>query len=405
MTDKTITVETLLNYFPDSLLEKLSQEHRVDYQVKKLNGQLVFKWLLYGVLSSNQLSLNVLMNLFETLELKSYAGLDSSLTTKRNSLADRLSTININFIEAIFNHCQKLADKHKAIGKTHHVLGYKLNRFDSTMVSISSKLLSEDLGFRVGKQTKEGIHAIKHLKFTIGFDGLSIKDWDLYTQQTHNSEEVSLGQTIQEVICNQDEVIVVDRGIQSRKTYQNLHQQHKKFLVRANDGISFKIVESLPLPQQMIQDDLQLIDYQIVHLRNKRQAIVEVPLKLARFKIISSGKTLNLISNIDNLDAFELALMYRRRWDIEVFFRFIKQKMGRAAFRFSHLISRNENGIKVMTMIILIAAMLVLIYKHLNELKGYKITKIKFANELHILLIKEIIVRCNGDPELLKTAS
>ena len=79
--------------------------------------------------------------------------------------------------------------------------------------------------------------------------------------------------------------------------------------------------------------------------------------------------------------------------------------MGRAAFRFSHLVSRSENGIKVMTMIILIAAMLVLIYKHLNELKGYKITKIKFANELHILLIKEIIVRCNGDPELLKTAS
>ena len=97
----------------------------------------------------------------------------------------------------------------------------------------------------------------------------------------------------------------------------------------------------------------------------KANKLIKVLLKLARSKIISTDKMLNLISNINNLDAFELAFMYRKRWDIEVFFRFIKQEIGRAAFRFSHLISRNENGIKVMAMIILIAAMLVLLYKNL----------------------------------------
>ena len=398
MDNISISVESLLNYFPDSLLDKLSKEHKVDFQVKKLEGTLVFKWLLYGVLSTNELSLNVLMNLFETLEFKSYAGIDSTFKTKRNSLADRLSSININFIDSIFSYAQKLSEKHKSLRKSHQVLGYDLNRFDSTMVSISSKLLSKDLGFHVGNKTKEGTHAIKHLKFTVGFDGLSIKKLDLYTQQKHTSEEVSLGQTIKEIACNENEVIVVDRGIQSRKTYQSLAQQAKKFLVRANDNINFKLVESLVLPKQTIQEDLQLINYQIVNLKTKKNELIKVPLKLARFKIISSGKMLNIISNIENLDAFELAFMYRRRWDIEVFFRFIKQELG-----FSHLISRSENGIKVMAMIILIAAMLVLLYKHLNNLKGYKIPKMKFANELHLMLMKEIIIRCNGDPKLLKT--
>jgi Transposase DDE domain len=398
MVNTFISAETLLNYFPDSLLDKLSLEHKVDYQVKKLNGKLVFKWLLYGVLSSNELSLNVLMNIFETLEFKSYAGIDSTLTTKRNSLADRLSSINVDFIKGIFQHCQGLADKHKVLKKSHQVLGYNLNRFDSTLVGISSKLLSDDLGFTSGKKTKEGVHAIKKLKFSIGFDGLGIKALDLYTQQTHNSEDVSLGLTLKDIVCQQDEAIVIDRGIQSRNTYQTLDQQNKKFLVRAYDHVRFKIIESLPLPEQPVQDGLELIDYQIVHLKSKANKFIEVPLKLARFKIISTGKMLNLISNIDNLDAFELAFMYRRRWDIEVFFRFIKQEMG-----FSHLISRSENGIKVMAMIILIAAMLILLYKNINQLKGYKITKMKFANELHLMLIKEIIIRCNGDPELLKT--
>lgn len=397
MTDTSISAETLLNYFPDSLLDQLSIEHKVDYQVKKLEGKLVFKWLLYGVLSSNELSLNVLMNIFETVEFKSYSGINSDLTTKRNSLADRLSSINIDFIQGIFNHCQTLADKHQVLKKSHQVLGYNLNRFDSTMVGISSKLLSDDLGFTVGKKTKEGTHTIKQLKFTIGFNGLSIKEFDLYTQQTHNSEEVSLGQTIKDIICDENEAIVVDRGVQSRKTYQTLDQQRKKFLVRTNDNISFKIIQPLEVAQQSINTELELIDYQIVYLKSKERVLVKVPLKLARFKIISTGKILNIVSNIDNLDAFELAFMYRRRWDIEVFFRFIKQEMG-----FSHLISRNENGIKVMAMIILIAAMLILLYKNINNLKGYKIPKMKFANELHLMLMKEIIIRCNGDPDLLE---
>ncbi len=397
MTDTSISAETLLNYFPDSLLDQLSIEHKVDYQVKKLEGKLVFKWLLYGVLSSNELSLNVLMNIFETVEFKSYSGINSDLTTKRNSLADRLSSINIDFIQGIFNHCQTLADKHQVLKKSHQVLGYNLNRFDSTMVGISSKLLSDDLGFTVGKKTKEGTHTIKQLKFTIGFNGLSIKEFDLYTQQTHNSEEVSLGQTIKDIICDENEAIVVDRGVQSRKTYQTLDQQRKKFLVRTNDNISFKIIQPLEVAQQSTNTELELIDYQIVYLKSKERVLVKVPLKLARFKIISTGKILNIVSNIDNLDAFELAFMYRRRWDIEVFFRFIKQEMG-----FSHLISRNENGIKVMAMIILIAAMLILLYKNINNLKGYKIPKMKFANELHLMLMKEIIIRCNGDPDLLQ---
>jgi hypothetical protein len=54
-----------------------------------------------------------------------------------------------------------------------------------------------------------------------------------------------------------------------------------------------------------------------------------------------------------------------------------------------------------MAMIILIAAMLVLLHKNINQLKGYKITKMRFASELHLMLMKQIIIRCNGDPQLL----
>ena len=60
------------------------------------------------------------------------------------------------------------------------------------------------------------------------------------------------------------------------------------------------------------------------------------------------------------------------------------------------MLSRNENGIKVIMYMTLITAILLIVYKKLNGLKGYKIPKLKFAQELEILIIKNmgvIIIR------------
>ena len=46
------------------------------------------------------------------------------------------------------------------------------------------------------------------------------------------------------------------------------------------------------------------------------------------------------LTNIMDLDAEMITNFYRKRWDVEVFFRFIKQELS-----FSHFMSTNENGI------------------------------------------------------------
>ncbi len=104
------------------------------------------------------------------------------------------------------------------------------------------------------------------------------------------------------------------------------------------------------------------------------------------------------ISNIEDLTKEDITEIYKMRWDIEVFFRFLKQELN-----FSHLVSRSHNGILVMLYMTLITAMLLLVYKQVNEVTGYKIAKIKFINELDQELMKEIIIACNGDPNLLKS--
>src|SRR5690606_33604128 len=99
-----------------------------------------------------------------------------------------------------------------------------------------------------------------------------------------------------------------------------------------------------------------------------------------------------------DLTAKVVAHYYRQRWDIEVFFRFIKQELN-----VSHLVSLCKNGIEVMIYMSLIAAMLLLIYKKANNF-GYKTAKRRFAMELREIITAIMITMAGGDPaKLFKT--
>lgn len=65
------------------------------------------------------------------------------------------------------------------------------------------------------------------------------------------------------------------------------------------------------------------------------------------------GKNLLFLSICWELTLAELIDIYRKRWDIEVFFRFLKQELN-----LSHLVSMNENGLQMIIYMTLIVAML-----------------------------------------------
>ena len=65
MRTKHITAKGLINLIPEEFIEYLAQEHEVDYQVKKLYGERIFKLLIYGLLSGKELSLRILETIIE----------------------------------------------------------------------------------------------------------------------------------------------------------------------------------------------------------------------------------------------------------------------------------------------------------------------------------------------------
>jgi hypothetical protein len=351
--------------------------------------------LLYGVLSSSQLSLNVLISLFDKVGFRSLIGVDNSFTTKRNSLADRLISLNSDYFKDLFEESVKLFTKYFP---ARQINGYNVHMFDSTMVACSAKLL--DFGMQTGRKSRDETHKYKHLKFTIGYNGHIPEKVKFYDQDTDLSEDVPLSSVIKEMAFSSKDVAVFDRGLKSRKIFDELSQkgeQQRLFVCRINPTSSFIVIEDKPITDNQT-DTLTILSDQIVQLYDVNRKLTK-----AKFRVViaqkkdESGDKIFFCSNIlDDLSAIDITEIYRLRWEIERFFRFIKQNLN-----FSHLISRDYNAIKSMTYMMLIAAMFIALFNKLTNRSGFKLSKLALIYQLEIELVKELVILCNGDPKLL----
>ena len=68
---------------------------------------------------------------------------------------------------------------------------------------------------------------------------------------------------------------------------------------------------------------------------------------------IDSGKVLRILSNDLDATARDIADLYKRRWAIELFFRWVKQTL-----RIRHLVGTSENAVRIQIAVALIAYLL-----------------------------------------------
>ncbi len=380
-----IGVSDLLKLIPDELLLDLAAETKVDYQVKKLYGQNVFNLLLYGLLSNERVGLRSLEDFYNSRKFKFLFKLPGTAkSAKYNSISARLATMNVSFFEkayeAIYEQCSQLYDEPTLS------LKYKITRVDSTMVCQTANKLEK--GINVGRK-KDGK---KQIKYTISMTDMFPSSVEVFTGQRHISENLTIPKAIRKVIDkSKDNVFVFDRGVSSRDAFCELDKNDCSFVTRLHVDARHVVLEDLKPPEKPIVRNLTIIKDQRVYLYKTGAKVVEYPFRLIQ-TTSEKGKKYWFLTNQLDLSSEEVIMIYKHRWDIEVFFRFIKQELN-----FSHFISVNENGIKILLYMTLILAMLILIYKKINEF-GYKTAKRRFAMELEYIIDDYMIEQCGGDP-------
>jgi transposase len=395
--DHKVSVNELLGFIPEALLSHLSTSTKVDHYSKVLHGRKVFYLLLYAILDNEKLSQRTLEDTFNYSGFKTIFNLDESETVRRSSISERLSKIDADYFKEIF---ECMYDRFSESYNQAERDKYNLIRVDSTIVSEAVGKLKEGIDQKIGK---------KLVKYSVSFDGILPAGVEVFNTQSYSSEDVALPEAILKQVVKDAQhrnIYIIDRGIQSTRTMKDFNQKNVKFVIRARENRKHEELESLIKENQKTDiGDNFLIKDSIINLytgtpiKNKRgnthsrEEKIETKFRLVVVKNKENPeKKFWFITNDFELTAKEVADYYRRRWDIEVFFRFIKQELN-----VSHLVSLSKNGIQVMIYMTLIVAMLILIYKKANNL-GYKTAKRRFVMELRELITAIMITISGGDP-------
>ncbi len=173
------------------------------------------------------------------------------------------------------------------------------------------------------------------------------------------------------------------------------------FVGRLNQDFKFEQVEGTKtILYEKNTETLENISEKTVYLFADGCKKIEIPFRIIEGTITATQEKIVLISNIPQteLDGLDITEIYKRRWKIEQFFRFIKQEM-----RLKHFFSRDWNGIQNMVYIILIAAILLIAFMYFNKRKDYKISKLSFKNQLQDEIIRDVVIHCGGDPEKINS--
>lgn len=130
---------------------------------------------------------------------------------------------------------------------------------------------------------------------------------------------------------------VMDRGYLDFSRLYNMHQAGAFFVTRTKRGIDARRVYSAPT-----QRDTGVICDQSIAM-NGFYIAKDYPelLRRIRFKDPETGKTLVFLTNNTMLPALTIAALYKNRWQVELFFKWIKQHL-----RIKRFLGTSENAVK-----------------------------------------------------------
>ena len=184
-----------------------------------------------------------------------------------------------------------------------------------------------------------------------------------YSFSTANVNDV---QKAWDVPLKSGALYVFDKGYCDYHWWHTISQAGALFVTRFKRNAGLKVIESRTIPADtagiVLQDE-------IVQLKHKRPGGRNNPYvtSLRRVTIARPDKATPLVLATNDLTstALDIAQRYRERWDIELFFKWIKQHL-----KIKKFFGRSENAVRIQVLTALISYLLVALYKQRHAIKA-----------------------------------
>lgn len=185
-------------------------------------------------------------------------------------------------------------------------------------------------------------------------------------------------------------IYVMDRGFVDYERLNNIHKHQAYFITRAKINMKCRRLYS-----EKVDKQTGVLFDQTIHLVNF-YSLKEYPEKLRRIKFydIETDKKFIFITNNFELTALQIAMLYKYRWKIELFFKWIKQHLKVKSF-WGH----SENAVKVQVYVAIITFIIVAIVK--QKLKT-KLTQYQILQILSLTLLNKTPLNQLFEDALLK---
>lgn len=317
---------SLLKHVPWDKFERIVEEHGADELARKLTTKRHFVALLYGQVSGAT-SLREIVTGMESHETRLYHL--GAAPVKRSTMSDANTDRPWQVFSELFT--QMLKQAHPGLRRASKDA---VRLIDSTSLRLSS--LSEDWA----TFSTDVFGAKAHIVYDPN------ADHPVYFAVTPaNVNDITAAKAMP---IEPGATYVYDLGYYDYGWWAKIDDAGCRFVTRLKKNTPFVVVEENRVPRNS-----NIFSDRIGHLPERlaqsRKNPLQVPVREIKVTI-DTGKVLRIVTNDLDAPADEIADLYKQRWQIELFFRWIKQTL-----RIKHFIGVSENAVRIQIAVALIA--------------------------------------------------
>ena len=353
---------------PRQIFQRLVAKYQGDYHVRDFNCTTQLRYMLFGQLTSCESLRDICLCLKAHENILYALGIATSVNESSLSRANEKRDYRIyeGLGKALIKIVQPLYSKMRLeyIAPQDHDL-YAL---DSTTISCSLKLLD----WAVGKYSKGAVkmHTVIDLRGSIPVF-IHITDG-----RCHDSNVLDM------LVPNA--IYTMDKAYIDFEALARIDTEKAYFVTRAKDNMKYEIVSS----HYNIDTSTGLLEDHRIRLTGvKSSKLYSKELRLIKYCDKETGENLTFISNMTDeleLNGLEIANIYRHRWDVESFFKLIKQNLT-----VKHLLGCSENAVKTHLWIAICSYLLLARIKAVYN-SPYSISEIRMLISVSALTKKDL---------------
>ena len=353
---------------PRQIFQRLVSKYQGDYHVRDFNCTTQLRYMLFGQLTSCESLRDICLCLKAHEDILYALGMATSVNESSLSRANEKRDYRIyeGLGKALIKIVQPLYSKMRLeyIAPQDHDL-YGL---DSTPLSCKLKLLD----WAVGKHSQGAVkmHTVIDLRGSIPVF-IHITDG-----RCHDSNVLDM------LVPNA--IYTMDKAYIDFEALARIDTEKAYFVTRAKDNMKYEIVSS----HYNIDTSTGLLEDHRIRLTGvKSSKLYSKELRLIKYCDKETGEILTFISNMTDeleLNGLEIANIYRHRWDVESFFKLIKQNLT-----VKHLLGCSENAVKTHLWIAICSYLLLARIKAVYN-SPYSISEIRMLISVSALTKKDL---------------